>query len=86
MNHEHYCGHTDAEEVREGAPRAAEGCGHIWEHDRDLVFFRMLEKGHESAKRLNEEQHTCPKCGKGPWYLIYKGTRSTENDAPQSSQ
>lgn len=88
MSHKHYCGHTDAESVANGEPKAAEGCGTIWSHERFDIFeeYFINQKTHKQLEAMNEEMHMCPNCGKGPWYLIYRGKRETENDAQKASQ
>lgn len=48
------------------------GCGHEWTHDgresqriAQDVFDRTGDN--EASHRVYDEQHACPKCGRGPW-------------------
>lgn len=58
--HKHRCGlHLSAFDFdpKLDPPRALEGCGHEWEHER--IFL---------SKEDYAKRHVCPACGKGPWY------------------
>ena len=60
--HSHKCGHIDADETRSTGVEASDGCGYVWEHDEEAIH---SEEEHTQA-------HTCPRCGKGTWYLQYR--------------
>jgi hypothetical protein len=53
--HQHECGLAD-EGIREP------GCGHVWTH-KASDFDDLDEDAHTKG-------HTCPNCGKGPWYYV----------------
>jgi hypothetical protein len=61
--HRHKCGHTDDEEFRITGLSDRDGCGHVWQHDCTKI----------KTDKQNTDAHTCPRCGLGPWYLIYRG-------------
>jgi hypothetical protein len=61
--HRHKCGHTDDEEFRITGLGERDGCGYVWQHDCTKI----------KSDEQNTRAHTCPRCGLGPWYLIYRG-------------
>lgn len=63
--HTHKCGHIDADESAKTDMLEADGCGFVWTHDEADI---KSSAEHDAA-------HTCPRCGKGPWYLQYRNQK-----------
>lgn len=51
----------------------AGGCGHEWQHERDSIIAGCGSGAtDEQVSEAFRQAHTCPRCGKGPWYVIHQ--------------